>query len=365
VWALAALSLAAGLLHASVIGAHEGQGRLPLLFAAAAVAQAAWALLVVGRPTRAVLLVGAALNAAFVGFYVLTRVTGLPIEGLRTAEEVGTKDLLTAAIEVGIVGIVLLLLLPNLGAAMAWRRIPVTVAALLAGALLAMTVPALALGHGSAGHSHGDEAAAEHEHTEGDEHAEGDERTEGDDHAHEGETTTGSVTAEQQAVADALVAETGDALTRWEDVAVAEADGFVTIGDGRGSGYEHFINQEYLASDEILAPEHPESLVYELNDDGTKTLVSAMYILPPGSTMDDVPDVAGELTVWHDHDNLCWNETGQIAGVLVNGRCFPGGEHNGASAPMLHVWVVENPCGPFAGIEGGGASHGASCEHAH
>ena len=31
-----------------------------------------------------------------------------------------------------------------------------------------------------------------------------------------------------------------------------------------------------------------------------------MYILGFGKTMADVPDVAGELTTWHDHQNLCW-----------------------------------------------------------
>ena len=31
--------------------------------------------------------------------------------------------------------------------------------------------------------------------------------------------------------------------------------------------------------------------------------------------------------------------------------------------PMLHVWVDEHPCGPFAGIEG---SHGSGCDdHDH
>jgi hypothetical protein len=30
---------------------------------------------------------------------------------------------------------------------------------------------------------------------------------------------------------------------------------------------------------------------------------------------------------------------------------------------MLHVWVTEHECGPFAGIEG---SHGSSCgDHEH
>jgi hypothetical protein len=29
---------------------------------------------------------------------------------------------------------------------------------------------------------------------------------------------------------------------------------------------------------------------------------------------------------------------------------------------MLHVWITEHPCGPFAGIEG---SHGDGCAHNH
>jgi hypothetical protein len=29
---------------------------------------------------------------------------------------------------------------------------------------------------------------------------------------------------------------------------------------------------------------------------------------------------------------------------------------------MIHVWLIEHPCGPFAGIEG---SHGEGCDHGH
>ena len=41
--------------------------------------------------------------------------------------------------------------------------------------------------------------------------------------------------------------------------------------------------------------------------DGTKTLEAVMYMLPPGSTLDTVPDVGGPLTQWHIHDNLCFS----------------------------------------------------------
>jgi hypothetical protein len=100
--------------------------------------------------------------------------------------------------------------------------------------------------------------------------------------------------------------------------------------------------------------------VFENTADGP-VLVSAMYLLDRGTTMDDVPDVAGPLTVWHDHQNLCWDATGQrLAGVLVDGTCRPGGTFQGTS-PMLHVWLTDQECGPFTGIEG----HGEGCAHEH
>ena len=88
-----------------------------------------------------------------------------------------------------------------------------------------------------------------------------------------------------------------------------------------------------------------------MNPDGTREFITVMYILPTGSTMDDVPDIAGNLTLWHDHDNLCFDPaTSRLSGIFVNGVCRPGGVHV-QTAPMLHVWVTPNPCGPFAGTD--------------
>ena len=129
------------------------------------------------------------------------------------------------------------------------------------------------------------------------------------------------------------------------------AAGYQSIGDGRASGFEHFINAEYLANPTILDAGEVESLVYRLEADGSKTLTTAMYMLPPDATTDDVPDIAGNLTVWHAHDNLCFAPgTTQLAGAFVNGQCRPSGELR-PTAPMLHVWIVDNVCGPFAGTD--------------
>jgi hypothetical protein len=64
-----------------------------------------------------------------------------------------------------------------------------------------------------------------------------------------------------------------------------------------------------------------------------------------------VPDIAGNLTVWHSHDNLCFDVgNGRLSPPARGGGCSPGTQP-GNNAPMLHVWVKPNPCGPFAGTD--------------
>ena len=146
------------------------------------------------------------------------------------------------------------------------------------------------------------------------------------------------------------------------DEAALIAAGYTSIGDGRRPGtFEHYVNREYVADGIELDPLRIESVVLQIEPDGSKKIASAMYILSPGKTLADAPDIAGSLTPWHDHQNLCWDETGtRLAGVLINGVCRPGGTFRG-TAPMMHVWLENTQCGPFAGIEG----HGGGCEHTH
>ena len=100
--------------------------------------------------------------------------------------------------------------------------------------------------------------------------------------------------------------------------------------------------------------------MFQVQPDGSKAVASAMYIMEPGTTMENVPDIAGELTPWHDHQNLCFAPNGRLSGRLVNGACVPGGTLR-VTAPMMHVWLADTPCGPFSGVEG----HGGDCQHAH
>jgi hypothetical protein len=83
-----------------------------------------------------------------------------------------------------------------------------------------------------------------------------------------------------------------------------------------------------------------------------------MYALPLGSSFADVPDVGGALTQWHVHRDLCLTDGPQQRFVSAlttqDGGCPPGSSKAG-NTPMLHVWSIPNPCGPFAALEGIGA----------
>jgi hypothetical protein len=185
-------------------------------------------------------------------------------------------------------------------------------------------------------------------------------------HSHEGPTgpiislDDPRVTSAQRAAAQALIDRTRAGMARFPTVASVQAAGYVSIGDGGSNGYEHFIHVGYMADGAELDQNRIESIVMRRLPGGGREIVSAMYILNFGKTMANVPDIAGELTTWHDHQNLCFEGT-TLVGLAVNGVCARGGLL--PTPPMLHVWMTSHPCGPFAGIESHGG--GSGCGHDH
>jgi len=167
---------------------------------------------------------------------------------------------------------------------------------------------------------------------------------------------TPGVTPAEQTRAEKLVEETIVDIRRFETPAEAYAAGYRSIDDGV-TGVEHYVNWSYVNDGHILDPMRPESVVYERRN-GAWRVVADMYMLPFGSTFADVPDVGGPLTQWHVHADLCLTNNPQqrvLSSITsVNGAC-PAGSTKAADTPMLHVWVVPNPCGPFAALEGIGA----------
>ena len=145
-------------------------------------------------------------------------------------------------------------------------------------------------------------------------------------------------------------------LKRFQTPAQAYALGYRSIGD-RITGDEHYVNWSYANDGHILDPKLPESVVYEVRN-GKQQAVAAMYGMPFGSTFADVPDVGGPLTQWHVHADLCLTNNPEqrvVAGLTTLQGGYPPGTSKAGNTPMLHVWAIPNPCGPFAALEGIGA----------
>ncbi len=180
------------------------------------------------------------------------------------------------------------------------------------------------------------------------------------------------VTPQQQAFAENLVAATLRDLPQWADLDVVAAAGFHSIGDS-ATGHEHYIQWDWIDDDIILDPDYPESLVFEPQPDGSKKLVSAMFMLPRNIDLTDAPDLGGELMQWHVHGDLCFTDDPVapiVAGVKPIGTPCRPPLVDGTLSAMIHVWITPTPCGPFAALDGIGAGQVAAgaealCDTAH
>jgi hypothetical protein len=160
-------------------------------------------------------------------------------------------------------------------------------------------------------------------------------------------------TPEQIQAAIKLVDDTKAATVNLRTKQQAAAAGYNDIGDRM-----HFTNGTYREDGRELDPNRIESLVYNPT---SGQLMAAMYNMEPGTTMANVQDIAGNWTIFHNHDYLCWQSTvkgtpgyTRLGGVVVNGKCT-GTSVKHEAVLMIHVWVIPNSCGPFATIPGEGA----------
>ena len=370
-------SLGAGGIHAAAAGVHAEHVTLSRLFVAVAAAQIFAGLATLLRDGRAVAVVTAVVNGGAVVAWIVTRVSGISwIEGLEQSEAPRFADSVCAALGALAVGAAVVAL--HGGAERSLRVTPARLG-LPAISVGALTVAAMFSG---ATHTHGADT------DEGHTHEEAPTPTVAGGHGSAGAHDPAAVrydptmpidlsgvegvTPAQQAIAENLVAVNVVRLPQWADPATAEAAGFHSIGDGDG-GEEHYVNWDWIDDDVWLDPDAPESLVYEAQPDGSKNLVSAMYMLPDDVALEDVPDYGGALMQWHIHDDLCFTSdpvAPQLEGeTQPDGTCRPPLVKIGDWA-MIHVWIVPHECGPFAALEGVGAGtilEGEErwCDHAH
>ena len=163
--------------------------------------------------------------------------------------------------------------------------------------------------------------------------------------AHVHETGECRPTAAQQAAADKLIADTRAGTARFASLAGATAAGYRPVTPP-ALAVVHYVNLAYVDDGRELDPSHPESLVY-VNTTHGPVLAGAMYLANQGDA--DPPQVGGCLTQWHTHTDLCFSiATQQVVDFTgPDGTCSAGQVHY-VPPPMMHVWLVDVPGGPFA-----------------
>ena len=166
-------------------------------------------------------------------------------------------------------------------------------------------------------------------------------------HVHAGallQKTNEVATQAQWDAANQLYRETKAALAPYADWRKAWAVGY-RPGGSQAMPSTHWMNQGYVDAGYVMDPKHPQGLVYANSRNGP-VLLGAMFQMKRIGEFG--PDPGGPVTAWHQHENICFTPIGIEFSLLSPTATCPIGAISISAPPMLHVWVVDNPTGPFA-----------------
>ena len=373
-WLLAALSAGAAFIHFAVSGEHYELSWLHgSFFAAIAWLQLAFAVGVILRPSRRLLIAGVVLSAGIIGVWAMSRIWGVPIgPEAWTPETVGLADGLSSAFEAGIVVLSLAVLVrPELASQRLRPAVAlpgVAVAALGVAVVSSMAVaPAFASGHHhgteeAAGHSHGSSAdggsaTGGHSHgaivsnapvgdtpcEESGPPASAGQISSAGGHGHRGPIKWASIT--DRATRDQLgqQLEIAHQVTlQYPTVTEAEADGFRMV-----TGYVPCIGAHYIKAANFRGfdPAKPAMLLYDGTNPDSKIVGLSYATL---SDPEKPPEgFAGPNDPWHKHDSnggLCM-KGGVVVGAesTSEAECAARGGTKSAlhNLWMNHTWVAD------------------------
>jgi hypothetical protein len=166
-------------------------------------------------------------------------------------------------------------------------------------------------------------------------------------HVHAGATlqaTNARPTQGQWDAANDLYRETSAAIAPYKDWRLAWAAGY-RPGGSQTMPSTHWINQRYVDAGYVMDPHRPQGLVYANSKHGP-VLLGAMFEMKTLGVFG--PDPGGPLTAWHQHQNVCFTPFGLEFSLMTPTSTCPLGAIDISAPAMLHVWIVDNPGGPFA-----------------
>jgi hypothetical protein len=153
----------------------------------------------------------------------------------------------------------------------------------------------------------------------------------------------GVLTADQRAAADRLADATRKATRRFARLDAALAAGFELPAFPVGAGV-HLENKANHSDGRVLDPARPETLVYAISG-GRATLLGVVFVMERAGVPG--PEPGGSITRWHAH-NICLTLLPPGFGIVTPFGTCPALAVDATIAEMMHVWVVDNPAGPFA-----------------
>ena len=166
-------------------------------------------------------------------------------------------------------------------------------------------------------------------------------------HVHAGATlqaTNVLPTQQQWDAANDLYRETKAAIAPYKDWHLAWAAGY-RPGGSQAMPSTHWMNQRNVQAGYVMDPQHPQGLVYANSKHGP-VLLGAMFQMKRIGEFG--PDPGGPVTAWHEHENICFTPFGLEFSFMTPESTCPIGAIDISAPAMLHVWIVDNPSGPFA-----------------
>ncbi len=166
-------------------------------------------------------------------------------------------------------------------------------------------------------------------------------------HVHPGallQATNRLPTQQEWGAANELYRQTKRAIEPYQDWHAAWAAGY-RPGGSQTLPSTHWMNQRYVDAGYVMDPQHPQGLVYANTKHGP-VLLGAMFQMQRIGEFG--PDPGGPVTAWHQHQNICFTPFGFEFSLLTPTSTCPLGAIDISAPAMLHVWIVDNPSGPFA-----------------
>ncbi len=188
-------------------------------------------------------------------------------------------------------------------------------------------------------------------------------------------------TASDSARAARVAAELREAIAKYKDVRVAEADGYEIFAPRLKQEVYHFTSTWRSIKESFrFDPTQPSSLLYRKTPDGKFELVGAMYHAPKRLTVDKLDArVPLSMARWHAHTNFCvpkrgdqarWLEQkdgkpvfGPLGGISTREQCDAvGGKfHEQVFGWMVHAMVFagDDPGTVWGGHHSGHSGSGS------